>query len=142
VTWKAFYDNGEWELRDALGWAVEKTGQSCTHRPDMGEINSTGDLVETALILGQWGFAEYFEDAETRKMAIEGVSGTHRFAGAYLFVAQQPAGAPLTLRYDLTRRDIVLAHRTRDIRVCLRGDAVEAMDNFGADLTFFDPLAD
>jgi len=79
---------------------------------------------------------------EKETMAIEGLSGTRRFAGAYLFVAQQPAGVPLTLRYDLTRRQIVLKHRTRDIRVRLRGDAVEAMDNFGADLTFFDSMDD
>lgn len=271
---KAFYDNGEWELRDSLGWVVEKTGQSCIDRPDMGEINSTGDLVETALILGRRGFAEYFEDAErmlrchllpaqlrdtgfiveppnpenidgrrdvarrlrggfgfpapyghepleldgfdavlfhldlvggavgslceayryaTRfgqdghhvdllfdhetdaikvesnytheaisvtlkkpgplwvrvpswvrreDIAIEGVSGTPRFVGAYLFVAEQPVGVPMRLRYDLIVRKIVLKHRTRDIRVRLRGDAVEAMDNFGADLTFFDSMDD
>jgi len=61
---RAFYDHGMWELRDAVGWVVEKTGPSCIQRPDMGEINSTGDLVETALILGRWGLPQYFEDAE------------------------------------------------------------------------------
>jgi len=61
---KAFYDNGMWQLRDELGWVVEKTSQSSIDRPDTGEVNSTGDLVETALILGRWGFTQYFEDAE------------------------------------------------------------------------------
>jgi hypothetical protein len=36
--------------------------------------------------------------------------------------------------------ELALAHRTRTIRARLRGDTVVAMENFGADLTFFDPL--
>ena len=32
--------------------------------PDRGEVNNTGDIVETALILGRWGFPEYYQDAE------------------------------------------------------------------------------
>ncbi len=39
----------------------------------------------------------------------------------------------------LPLRDTTLNHRTRDIRTRMRGDEVVAMDNFGADLTFFDP---
>jgi hypothetical protein len=40
----------------------------------------------------------------------------------------------------VARSEITLRHGTRSIRVRLRGDAVEAMDGFGADLTFFDPI--
>jgi hypothetical protein len=40
----------------------------------------------------------------------------------------------------MPERQLLLPHRTRDIWVQLRGDAVRAMDNFGADLTFFDSL--
>ena len=76
------------------------------------------------------------------RIAVEGVAGAPQFTGSHLFVAQQPVGQPVTLRYDLPVRDLVLKHRTRNIRVRLRGDAVLAMDNFGADLTFFDPLED
>jgi hypothetical protein len=36
--------------------------------------------------------------------------------------------------------ELALAHRMRSIRGRLRGDTVVAMDNVGADLTFFDPL--
>ena len=36
--------------------------------------------------------------------------------------------------------EIALAHRTRAIRARLRGDTVVAMDDFGAELTFFAPL--
>ena len=271
---KAFYDNGMWALRDEIGWVVEKTGQSCIDRPDMGEINSTGDLVETALIFGRWGWPEYFEDAERmlrchllpaqlrdtgfiveppnpnnidgkRNVAtrLRGAFGfpapyghepleldgfeavlfhldlvggavgslceayryatrldavgrhvdllfdhetdaikvesnyTHDalsitlkdrpgplwvripswvrpgditvesqadalcFVNGYLLLTNHPVGAPTSLRYALDGRDIVLRHRTRDIRVRLRGDSVQAMDDFNADLTFFDPLA-
>jgi hypothetical protein len=35
----------------------------------------------------------------------------------------------------------VLQHRTHNIRVRMRGDQAVAMDNFGADLTFFEPMA-
>ena len=32
--------------------------------PDEGEMNNTGDILETALILGRWGYTDYFHDAE------------------------------------------------------------------------------
>jgi hypothetical protein len=269
---KKFFDNGMWRLRDPIGWVVEKTGSSEVQRPDVGEGNSSGDLVETALILGCFGYPQYFEDAERiirchilpsqlrdiefienplnpqnedckrdvarrlqgawghpapygheplelqgfpgilftldivggvvaslceayrqvttfdntghhvnllfdhetdqikvesrythphlrvtlkkpgalwiripswvdrRRMLVEGIAGVPRFTGSYLLVHQQPVGQPVTLRYDLPMQTIVLEHRTRNIRTQLRGDQVAAMDNFGADLTFFDPL--
>ena len=59
---KAFYDNGLWEMRDELGWSVESTGPD--KNPDEGEMNNTGDILETALILGRWGYTEYYHDAE------------------------------------------------------------------------------
>ena len=58
---KAFYDRGLWQLRDAIGWSPELVGQ---RNSDHGEGNSTGDIVETALILGRWGCPEYYQDAE------------------------------------------------------------------------------
>ena len=59
---KAFYDIGLWELRDELGWSIELTD----HRrlADNGEVNNSGDILETALILGRWGYTEYYHDAE------------------------------------------------------------------------------
>ena len=56
---KAFYDNGLWALRDELGWSIEGANQE-----DYGEANNTGDIVETALILGRWGFVDCYQDAE------------------------------------------------------------------------------
>lgn len=269
---RAFYDKGMWDLRDEIGWVVEKTGQSRIDRPDYGEGNSTGDLVETALILGRWGHPEYFEDAErmlrchllpsqlrdvsfiesqpnpdnvdgrrevaeritggwgfpasyghepleldgmdavlfhmdivggvvgslceayraaTRydetghhvdllfdhetdaitvdsnythdaltvtlkklgplriripswvprdSITVEGVGQPERYDGSYLVVADHPAKVPITLQYDLAASEILLRHRTRNIRVVLRGDSVVAMDNHGADLTYFPAL--
>ena len=64
----------------------------------------------------------------------------YRFFGDYLFVAQPEPGKPVSLKYPAARTEITLAHRTRNIRTVLEGDAVVAMDNFGDDLTFFDPL--
>ena len=59
---RAFYDKGLWEIRDQLGWVVEDSGDSSN--PDKGEANNSGDIVETALILGRWGYPEYYQDAE------------------------------------------------------------------------------
>jgi hypothetical protein len=51
---KAFYDNGLWEIRDGLGWVIESSRPDSD--PDRGEVNNTGDIVETALMLS--GFSE------------------------------------------------------------------------------------
>ena len=59
---KAFCDNGLNEIRDEIGWVIESSADGAD--PDLGEVNNTGDIVETALILGKWGHSEYFEDAE------------------------------------------------------------------------------
>jgi hypothetical protein len=52
---EAFYDNGLWHMRDEIGWSPETIGQSDT---DQGECNNTGDILETALILGRYQDAE------------------------------------------------------------------------------------
>jgi hypothetical protein len=260
---KAFYDYGLPAISDWLGWVIENNAEHRT--PDRGEVNNSGDIVETALILGRAGYPQYLEDAERivrchilpaqlrdigfiveppnpdggdgrRNVAVRhrgafgfpapygheplGVDGvsfnmdivggavgslcevyrdttTHgpighrvnllldhetdaiavttnaggatlqvelkqpgplwiripswadrgeiqvagaRFVGACLFLPQHPVGTPVTLSYELPTREVVLQHRTRDIRVRLEGDSVVAMDNFGADLTFFDPI--
>ncbi len=59
---KAFYDHGLNSFRDQLGWAAEAILPDAN--PDRGEANTSGDIVETALILGRWGHPEYYEDAE------------------------------------------------------------------------------
>ena len=263
---KAFYDNGLWAMRDPLGWVVESTHPDAP--PDRGEVNNTGDIVETALILGRWGWSEYFQDAERivrghmlpsqlrdisfideppnpegadglrdvaqrhrgafgfpapyghepveaetvgfnmdivggavaslcevyREMVRSGPAGhrvnllfdheneavrvespyTHdvlrveakqpgplwvrlpswvtpsdlvvkgaappRIDSGFLFFAQPPLHTPIEIRFDLAEEELVLRHRTRSICARLRGDAVVAMDNFGADLTFFSPF--
>ena len=59
---KAFYDNGLWAIRDALGWVIENSHADAV--PDRGEVNNTGDILETALLLGKWGFIDCYQDAE------------------------------------------------------------------------------
>ena len=59
---RAFYENGLKEIRDEIGWVIESSADRVD--PDRGEVNNTGDIVETALILGKWGYPEYFGDAE------------------------------------------------------------------------------
>ncbi len=58
---KAFFDNGLWAMRDEIGWSPERLTQE---NSDHGEANNTGDILETALILGRWGYPEYYHDAE------------------------------------------------------------------------------
>jgi hypothetical protein len=58
---QAFYDNGLWQLRDLIGWTPESIDQPDS---DHGEANNTGDILETALILGRHGSAGAFADAE------------------------------------------------------------------------------
>jgi hypothetical protein len=262
---KAFYDSGLPSIRNALGWVIE--GDSPEANPDRGEANNTGDILETALILGKWGYAEYYQDVERilrghllpsqlrdtsfieeppnpdgidglrdvpmrlkgafgfaapyghepiessyikfnldivggavaslceayREIARRDESGlwvnllfdydgpdvkiesryTHdalcitpkrpgplfvrvpawadvtgvevtgrtvRTDGGYLLVPSPIPNRPITVRFTLAEEEIELQHRTRRIRVRMRGDEVVAMDNFGADLTFFDGL--
>ncbi len=264
---KAFYDNGLRAIRDELGWVIESTADGANS--DRGECNNTGDIVETALILGRWGWADYFHDAErilrghllpsqlrdvsfikdppnprgedglrdvaarhlgafgfpapyghhplglaevsfnmdivggavgslcealretatsgpdghrlnllfdheneflkvervlasalrvtTKKpgplwvrvppwvdrsrLAVAGLAGQHRLDGSYVFIADPPLDRPVTIEYPEGTSELVLRHRTRDIRVHMRGDSVSAMDSFGAGLTFFDPVS-
>ena len=264
---RAFYDNGLWEIRDALGWVIESSLPDAPS--DLGEVNNTGDILETALILGRWGYPEYYHDAERilrghllpsqlrdisfiedppnpdnvdgkrdvaarhcgafgfpapyghaplgetlisfnmdivggavgslceayraatqfdqaghrvnllfdhetdairiespythpalriwvklpgplfvrvppwvdpETLEIGGVSGTPRFTNGYLLIAEPPVNQMLSLEFPLPLQEIVLEHRARQIRTLLRGDQVEAMENFGANLTFFESL--
>ena len=61
---KAFYDDGLWECRDEIGWSLEVTHQLEESHSEHGEGNNTGDMLETALILGRGGYDECYEDAE------------------------------------------------------------------------------
>jgi hypothetical protein len=64
----------------------------------------------------------------------------YHFESGRLVCAHVAAGQTLEIRLPLPRRRIVLRHQQHDIRVDLRGDEPLAMDDFGADLTFFEPL--
>ena len=246
---RAFYDHGLWEIRDEIGWSLENSRAEA--HPDFGECNNTGDILETALLLGKWADEAYYDDAERilrchllpaqlrdNSFVVEppnpnGEDGLRdladRHLGAFGFPAPYghapvgmewlsfnmdivggavgslcaavrevvtgeagracvnllfdheteavrvespythetlavtvkqplelltvrlpgwaaresvrleapPVGERVEVRFPLAEREIVLKHRTREMRVRLRGDEVVAMDNFGADLTFF-----
>lgn len=68
-----------------------------------------------------------------------GVPAPALATGGYLLFTDVPVGEELCLEFELVQSELVLKHRTRAIPVQMRGDAVVAMENFGADLTFFDP---
>lgn len=58
---RRFYDNGLKQVSDDIGWSIENSGPDSP--PDRGEANNTGDILETALILGRLD-PEYFGRAE------------------------------------------------------------------------------
>ncbi len=264
---RAFYDNGLWDIRDEIGWVIESSADDSP--PDRGECNNTGDILETALILGRRGYPRYYQDAErilrchllpsqlrdgsfipdvanphnedglrdvrqrhagafgfpapyghapigldrisfnmdivggavgslceALREAIVGtaaglrinllidhetadadvsarpdgggvtvavkragplwirlpewadrsrleVSGAERsrVLGSCLFVPHAAAGQSVAVSYPVAVSEITLPHRTREIRAILHGDSIAAMDNFGAPLTFFNPIA-
>ena len=265
----AFYDNGLWDIRDQIGWVIESTFDD--RNPDRGECNNTGDIVETALILGRWGYTKYFEDAERMlrchllpsqlrdvsfieepdnpnhddglrdvadrhrgafgfpapyghepigiesvdfnmdivggsvgslcevwreavrtdaaghrvnlhfdreteqvavtspypggtlrvmvkktaplfvripswvgrdEVALQGYEGSPCWSNGYLLLPEPPVGEWISITVPLKEREIVLQHKTRNIRVQLRGDEVMKMEHPGADLTFFPVIAE
>ncbi|MCH2131077.1 MAG: hypothetical protein MK179_18195 [Pirellulaceae bacterium] len=264
---KAFYDNGLWEIRDALGWSIESLHPG--ENFGRGEANNSADILETALILGSWGHPEYYHDAErilrghllpsqlrdvsfiidppnpenddgktdvagriqgsfgfpapyghqpinlsnvkfntdivggtvgalcevfqhaTRfdrsghwvnllfdhetsaidvqspytqsalritlkrpgplflrlppwvdiaSVKLEGATGPLQEANHYAFIPEPPVKRAITVEFPLTRQEITLKNPLGPLRVQLEGDGVIAMENFGADLTFFDSL--
>ena len=271
---KAFYDNGLWQMRDQIGWSIEVSDPTSADSSPRGEANNTGDIIETALILGRWGYTDYYADAERilrshllpsqlrdvcfivepdnpdgvdglknvaqrlrggfgfpaqyghepagiwesnkprigfnldivggavaslceayreiaryddtghwvnmlfdhqtphleiqspythphlairvkhpgplhlrippwvdpERLAITGPVGAPRFANGYLTIADPGINRWLTFNFDLPIHELTLTWHNTQTRARLRGDEVIAMENFGTDLTFFDPF--
>ena len=76
--------------------------------------------------------------ADTATITVKGATST--ISDAAITIADPPDGTPISITLPLTEHEIDLPHRSRTIRTRLRGDEVIAMENFGADLTFFPPL--
>ena len=70
-----------------------------------------------------------------------GEGATATWSDDYLFVAEPPVGAAVRIDFPLVEQELLLSERLHiePIRTRLRGDEVVAMDNFGAERTFFDP---
>ena len=63
------------------------------------------------------------------------------WTNGYLFFSEVAAGQVIELRFPLKEAQTTLSERLHihPTRVKMRGDAVLSMDNFDANLTFFDP---
>jgi hypothetical protein len=70
---------------------------------------------------------------------VAGASALPRLINGYLYIAEPPHAA-FTIRFPLPQQEIILHYKARRIRTHLKGDAIQQMENFGEDLTFFDPL--
>ena len=77
--------------------------------------------------------------ADAAGVAVRGFPAPPRRTGRYLLLAKPPVGRRLSLTLDPPANELLLRHRTHDIRVRLRGDEVTAMDNFGPEADLFRP---
>lgn len=65
-----FYDIGLKQMSNEIGWSMEFAGPPSpgffpqSMFPDKGELGNTAKILETALELGRWGEAQYYDDAE------------------------------------------------------------------------------
>ena len=59
---RRIFDVGLAPTRSSFGWSIESLGNERV--PGRGEINNTGDMIQTAIILGLAGRPEYFGVAE------------------------------------------------------------------------------
>ena len=55
----------------------------------------------------------------------------------HLLISRPKVNRQIFIDFILAESTVTLRHRTRSFDVRLRGDAVVAMENFDADLTFF-----
>ena len=76
------------------------------------------------------------------KIKVTGAKALPRLVNGCLFIAEPPpcGGGAFTLEFPLAQEEIILRYKTRQIRALLVGDQVRQMENFGQNLTFFDPL--
>ena len=74
---------------------------------------------------------------------LEGAARPPAWTDGYACFGDVDAGQAIRLRFTLKAAALTLSPRlhTAPIRVRMRGDAVAAMDSFGAALTFFDPCS-
>jgi hypothetical protein len=68
---RRFYDIGLKQMSNEIGWSMEFAGARASPGfppqsmfPDKGELGNTAKILETALELGSWGEAQYYDDAE------------------------------------------------------------------------------
>lgn len=73
-------------------------------------------------------------------LAVDPAAAPIRWRGDCLFISEPPVDRPISIRFPLPVHEITLNHRSRSIKARLRGDQVFAMENHGANLTFFPPL--
>jgi hypothetical protein len=141
---------------DIVGGATASLCEALTHAVTGGDVNLHFDR-ETDLVAVA---SPYTHDALTvtakqetpisvripswvdrAQLTVTGAEGAVEATGTRLNFAPQPAGTRIAIAFPLTEREIVLNHRTRQIRTRLKGDLVTAMDNFGANFTFFPEIA-
>jgi hypothetical protein len=78
--------------------------------------------------------------AEADGIAVDGLAGTVQIENGHLRVSEADALQGIAITFPSHEEEIGLEHRTHSIRTKLRGDSVIAMENFGVDFTFFQPL--
>jgi hypothetical protein len=75
-------------------------------------------------------------------LAVQGADVEPLETNGYLFFSDVAAGSVVQIRFPLAESEMTLSGdvHIQPIPVKMKGDAVVAMENFGADLTFFDAI--
>ncbi len=76
---------------------------------------------------------------QANEVKVSGAAALPRLVNGYLFIAEPPR-SEFTITLPLAQQELILRYKTRRVRTRLRGDQVQQMENFGQDLTFFDPF--
>ena len=78
---------------------------------------------------------------DREQLQISDVSTQPLWTGNKLYFPQLPKDSTVSIHFPLMEQTLTMQHNhINPIRVKFRGDEVLAMDNFGADLTFFDSI--
>jgi hypothetical protein len=78
--------------------------------------------------------------ADIEHVHAQGFDAPFRRTNSYLFISHPPVNRAISIEFAMAPQEINLKNPDGPIRVRLKGDQVVAMDNLGADLTFFDPI--
>ena len=77
---------------------------------------------------------------KSKDIKVKGSVGIPRISNGYMVLHAPEVNRWIRFEFELPEQEMTLTFRNTKTRARFRGDEVIAMDNFGTDLTFFDPF--